>query len=85
MGKKARQREKDGKKEYIEKKTKGLSEQNLQVKVILIVMYNGRNSKVKGLPLTFLISSTTFTLVSVQWLELLYIWSDEETSFIFVQ
>lgn len=70
------------------KNTKGLPEQNLQVNVIQIVMYNGRNSKVKGLPLTLLISSTTFTLVSVQWLELilmLYIWSHEETSFIFVQ
>lgn len=46
-----------------------LSDQNFKVSLILITMYKTSLSKVKRLPLTFLISSTTFTQVSVQRLE----------------
>lgn len=70
MEKEKTERDEMEERNILRNKTKeGLSDQNFKVSVILIAMYESSNSKVKRLPLTFLISSTTFTQVSVQRLE----------------
>lgn len=70
MEKQKTERDEMEERNILKNKTKeGLSDQNFKVNLILITMYKTSLSKVKRLPLTFLISSTTFTQVSVQRLE----------------
>lgn len=70
MEKQKTERDEMEERNILRNKTKeGLSDQNFKVSLILITMYKTSLSKVKRLPLTFLISSTTFTQVSVQRLE----------------